>query len=143
MEQVAIARAIAVMAHRGQKYGTRDYFLAHSWPVAVEVTRLTQGDEYSIAAAYLHDVLEDTGITEPQLRKAGVDLPVIRLVHTLTRSKAAERYDEYIERLINSERAVRQIKLADLTVNLRNGPKESLVRRYSKARTLIQESLTS
>lgn len=61
------AFAFAERAHRGQpgKYG-RGRFIAHPARVA-ELTAAAGGDEVAVAAAYLHDVLEKTGVSSAEL----------------------------------------------------------------------------
>jgi (p)ppGpp synthase/HD superfamily hydrolase len=58
---VARARALAVEAHKDQKYGTQPY-VVHISDVVKRVQTITQDPEV-IAAAWLHDVVEDTQIT--------------------------------------------------------------------------------
>jgi len=138
MEQVSIARAIAVVAHRWQKYGGRDYFNAHVKPVAELVMAMSMGDEDSIAAAYLHDVLEDTDLTWAGLMKAGVSNRVANIVVELTK-REGEIYRDYIKRVKSGSIEARRIKLADLTVNIA-GKHESLAKRYEWAINYLKGS---
>lgn len=128
--QIFIARAIAVVAHKGQRYGKEPYF-RHPQDVARRVYDETQGEEIQVAAAWLHDVLEDTKVTKADLAEAGVDYRVIELVQILTREDG-ESYREYIIRVANNRRAA-TIKLADLAANLSHNPRESLRIRYMAA----------
>lgn len=137
MEQVSVARAIAVIAHRFQKYGKRDYFNAHVLEVATETLRLTQGDSDTLSAAYLHDVIEDTDITWAELKKAGISNRVCIIVMELTR-REDETYEEYIRRVKDSSFEARQVKLADLTVNMRNKPRPELMKRYTWAHRYLK-----
>lgn len=134
----ARAAEFARLAHAGQvrKYTGEPYF-NHCRSVA-NLVRERGGDEYMQAAAYLHDVIEDTGISADMLR---VDFPpaVVDLVIGLTdvytteayptwnrkRRKATEchRYSQECEK-------VQMIKLCDLIDNtsdiVRNDPKFAL-----------------
>ena len=130
--QVDVARAIAVIAHTGQKYGNKDYFMAHVLPVAKEAMRVSNGDWDTIAIAYLHDVLEDTDLTPALLRRAGVEPVIVVAVERLTR-RSDETYDAYIQRIMAGPIDSYWVKLADLTVNLNNNPSDSLRQRYERA----------
>ena len=72
-------------------------------------------DETSICVALLHDVLEDTSISEEELRQKGISSGVIDNIKLLTKGKE-EGYMEYLERLKSSEIAVK-VKIADLKHN--------------------------
>jgi (p)ppGpp synthase/HD superfamily hydrolase len=63
---VARARALAIEAHRDQKYGTQPY-VVHISDVVKRVMTITQDPEV-IAAAWLHDVAEDTEVTIDEIR---------------------------------------------------------------------------
>lgn len=62
------ARRLAKAAHAGQYYGTGEPYFIHPTQVAVMAERLGYGD-IVIAACYLHGVIEDTDMTEADLRK--------------------------------------------------------------------------
>jgi (p)ppGpp synthase/HD superfamily hydrolase len=61
------AQALASQAHKNQKYGTQPY-MAHIEDVVRRVKQITTDHEV-IAAAYLHDVVEDTDIPLDYIRK--------------------------------------------------------------------------
>ena len=71
---VAKAEKVAVAAHAGQTYGSngREY-IYHPCQVAELAARLGY-DKRVVAAAYLHDVLEDTSYPEATLRTEFGDL---------------------------------------------------------------------
>jgi hypothetical protein len=77
---VAAARAIATIAHRRQtdKLGV-DYIL-HPARVAARLT-----DPAEVAAAWLHDVVEDCDVTPGDLLKAGIAPEAVDAVVLLTR----------------------------------------------------------
>ena len=103
-------------------------------PIAV-AARLADEDERCVAAALLHDVVEDCGIAADDLVCEGIPSDVAATVLTLSR-RDTETYAEYIERISRDEIA-RKVKMADLRDNLdsRRGPFPSaqLAERYRKA----------
>jgi hypothetical protein len=135
---VQVAKGIAVMAHEGQQYLSDPprAYISHVQQVVNMVSMFTD-DPDTLAAAWLHDVLEDTKVTVNVLREFGVSDNVIHYAAMLTRQKGrtpAERvpYFEYIKR-IRGEPAARIVKLCDLAANLQAKPPESLAGRYVKA----------
>lgn len=60
------ARQIAQAAHRGQEYGTQPY-MVHIEDVVRRVKQITDDPEI-IAAAYLHDTVEDSPVTVADIR---------------------------------------------------------------------------
>ena len=131
--QEAIAIAIAIEAHEGQHdKGGRPY-IEHPATVSLGV----EGDERK-AAAWLHDVVEDTEWTLDGLRARGVSDEVVRAVDALTRRKPqGETYREYIARLSGNPIA-RDVKVSDLWHNSdparwRRGMRESLRKRYKRS----------
>ena len=110
VETFAAAYYIASKAHEGQldKAG-KDYFL-HPQRVADKFS------DYSLkTVAILHDVLEDTWITEELLRKLFPEY-ICDAVVALTR-KSDESYGEFIKRLSCNVFA-RKVKIEDLADNL-------------------------
>lgn len=61
------AKLLAAELHKNQKYGTRPY-VVHLAAVARKVEE-AGGSPQQIAAAWLHDSLEDTDITQDELRR--------------------------------------------------------------------------
>lgn len=105
------ARAISEQAHEGQKDLAGHPYSYHAGRVADNFGR----NNYGIAA-YLHDVVEDTGWTLDQLRERGFSAEVVEAVDALTRRKG-EEYMEYIKRCAENAIAI-HVKLADLTDNM-------------------------
>lgn len=135
---VRIARAVAIAAHAGQKYGKADYYMAHVLKVANEVFDVTQGDEDLVAAAYLHDVVEDTKVDMRLLIRIGFNERVLRVVRLLTRVKS-ESYEDYIMRVkYQGRRDARVVKLADLKTNLKSKPRKFLLDRYTWAYRVLK-----
>ena len=71
-------------------------------------------DELKIIAM-LHDVVEDTAITDDNLREMGFSTRVLQAVASLTHDKE-EDYMEYVKKLAYNSDA-RQVKMADLRDN--------------------------
>src|ERR671928_1907012 len=64
-----LARAFrrAAQAHEGQQRRSGEPFVRHPWGVAKILAELRQ-DDATLAAALLHDVVEDTGVELDELR---------------------------------------------------------------------------
>ena len=111
MKMANIALESAISAHKGQKdLGGRDY-IEHPKAVA----NLLETDEEK-TVGYLHDVLEDTSITEEDLVTMGISSEIVSAIKILTK-KRGEPYTEYIERVKENELA-RKVKIADLQHNM-------------------------
>ena len=66
----------------------------------------------------LHDVIEDTDVTELDLLEMGIDSSIVRGVSILTRL-STETYSEYVDRVISSDDVdVWAVKYADSSHNL-------------------------
>ncbi len=107
-------KPLARKAHRGQKYGDRDYIEAHVAQVAAIVARLGYSDLY-VAAAWLHDVVEDTPVTELDLIDQGIPADVVAAVEALTERKN-ETHPHYLARVAVHPMAV-AVKYADSSAN--------------------------
>lgn len=68
--KVAVAIDLAHALHAGQKYGARVPYTVHLQAVASWVEYVLPDDEDAVCAAWLHDVLEDTGFSRKQLHAA-------------------------------------------------------------------------
>jgi guanosine-3',5'-bis(diphosphate) 3'-pyrophosphohydrolase len=106
------AIALAAGAHAGQLDKQGNSYILHPLRVMMRV----QDDEARMVAV-LHDTLEDTSLTEKDLREAGFSAAVIAAVQTVTRHKG-QSYADYVVGCSRSEVA-RQVKLADLEDNAR------------------------
>lgn len=136
-ELIEAAKELAKRAHQGQKrkYTGTDYF-EHPRRVAERVAEL-DGTPEMIAAAYLHDVLEDTQVTDQEILDA-TNLDVLRLVAELTNRRAKairivrKRLDN--DRLSGVSPAAKFIKLIDRIDNLREmeGAPENFKRLYAE-----------
>lgn len=107
------ALKLALDAHEGQVDKAGVDYAHHLTTVGEFVKEVTDKDEI-LAVAYLHDVLEDTDVTEKQLKELFSE-EVVNAVKALTKEKY-EPYQFYLERVKANEWA-RVVKLADLTHN--------------------------
>lgn len=118
-DMVALARRIAEEAHQGQfrRDGVTPY-IQH----CAEVARRTAGDAVAEAAAWLHDVLEDTSVTVDDLRSQNMSEEVIEIVLLLT-NRHGKANDSYLDRIASHPRA-KKVKIADLIANLADNATE-------------------
>ncbi len=68
LDLLARANQFSARAHRGQKRQSGDDFVSHSVAVATILAE-QQMDSTTIAAALLHDVVEDAGVTVDDIRR--------------------------------------------------------------------------
>lgn len=106
------AVAVATEAHEGQKRWGGEPYISH--PLAVAESFGPVAGPAKVAAV-LHDVLEDTAVTEEELRTEFPDFIVDNLL--LLTHKDDESYADYIMRIRTSGLA-RLVKAADIQHNL-------------------------
>jgi len=142
-KQILLARVIAKAAHSGQVSKDGTPYILHPEQVAKNV-EAAGGDYEMIAAAWLHDVVEDTAITYEDLLEAGVDTDVVTLVMALTHDSETQTYMDFIRDIgvIGGKRAVR-IKLADIAHNMVRGtlPTEKQMKKYTEAKAYLEAML--
>ena len=119
MATIEKALQIAAKVHEGQTDKDGQPYILHP----LRVLNGVDGDEAKIVAA-LHDVVEDSTVTEANLRKEGFSEAVITAVNCLTHRKG-ESYADYVIRCGENEIA-RRVKLADLEDNSR--PSRAILR---------------
>ncbi|GAA1814353.1 hypothetical protein [Agromyces neolithicus] len=113
ISQVALAKGIAFVAHRGQIDRSGLPYIDHPGRIAERFDAASE--PVAAAAAWLHDVLEDSDVTAQELFEAGV-LPVVTdVVQLLTRTPDISP-DEYYAR-IRRDPVARRVKLADIDDN--------------------------
>lgn len=111
-QMLANAIALASNAHKSQLDKAGKPYILH--PLAV--MRLTGSDDADImAAAVLHDTVEDTKTTYQDLVEAGMSNRVINIVKLMTKQRG-QTQDEYFAGILSSKDAM-ICKLADLTHN--------------------------
>lgn len=123
------AAEFAAKAHEGMlRKGGKMPYIYHPMEVALLVSRMTK-DEEVIAAAYLHDILEDTAVTAQELEQE-FGSRVLKLVLAETENKALtweERKAETIHHLESASLEVKLLTLADKLSNLRATARDYLV----------------
>ncbi len=118
---------VAARAHRDDlRKGSDIPYLSHSASVALLLERVGISDDHIIAAALLHDVVEDTAVTIEDLAR---DFPpnVVELVEGLSERKLDtegkrrpwhDRKRDHLEVVATSPFGVRAVVLADKLHNL-------------------------
>lgn len=121
---IAKAKRYATEKHKGQKYGDEPYTY-HLELVVANVAMRKKGDPMLstyIAAAWLHDVMEDCGVLYSEIeREFGV--AIAYAVQCLTKTKD-ESYQRYIQSCIDCAVA-REVKICDTMANLTESFKSS------------------
>jgi (p)ppGpp synthase/HD superfamily hydrolase len=103
---------LAVQAHHGQKDKSGAPYILHPLRLMFQ-----QKDEVAMAAAVLHDVVEDTPVTLEQLRQAGFSEEIVAAVACLTHDPQ-DSYEDYVAK-IKTNPVARAVKLSDLEDNMR------------------------
>ena len=114
---IKIAREFAIKAHWGQMYGKKPY-LYHLEEVA-KVCKEFALPGYVIAAAYLHDVVEDTDTHADQIN-AEFNYQIATLVFSVTDGEGnnrKERKDKTYPKILSHPYGV-HLKLADRIANV-------------------------
>lgn len=104
------AMKLCYEAHMGQTDKSGLPYVFHPFHVAEQMQ-----DEYTTAAALLHDTLEDTWVTPDYLRKEEFPEEVVKALILLTHDPA-EPYMDYVRRIKKNPLA-RAVKMADLAHN--------------------------
>lgn len=119
------ALEVAAAAHHAQVRASGEAYLVHPLQVALTVARLEQGTD-AVAAAVLHDVIEDGGASIEDVERA-FGTPVASLVAALSKMSSLDvplreaRQAEYFRRLLlalGEDVRVIVVKLADRLHNL-------------------------
>lgn len=147
---IITAAQMATAAHQGQqrKYTGRDY-IEHPYRVAMRVAARPDATEEMVAAALLHDTLEDTTLTLKDLIEA-FGQKVAQMVWDLTNpSKShpemnrAQRKEMDRVHLGETDWQVKTIKLLDRIDNLRemDGAPSEFKKRYAKESALLADAI--
>lgn len=137
-EELVLAEELAREAHAGQVDKSGRAYVHH----LERVVSLVDGPQAQ-SVAWLHDVLEDTDITEDELLAEGISRDVVAAVQIVTR-RAPWDYEEYIRRIILSRNPLAiAVKRADLEDHLRPTCPPNLRGKYEAAWPLINEAWAS
>jgi len=126
LELIDRALRFSASAHRGQKRMSGEEFVSHS--IAVATILIGQFlDSTSIAAALLHDVVEDADVRSEDIAQefgpevAGLVEGLTKIAHLTFRSTAEEQVENYRKLLLSIAKDARVIiiKLADRLHNMR------------------------
>jgi (p)ppGpp synthase/HD superfamily hydrolase len=140
---VELAQSIAEHAHQGQVDKLGVAYIEHPRWVAGRVDTPDRK-----AAAWLHDVLEDTSVAEDDLLRMGIPMRVVWVVVLLTRRTGIGREQYYAE--IRQDPDALAVKLADVehnthpdrTSQLPEKDRIRLDKKYTDARrSLLQNEL--
>ncbi len=104
------ALCLCFEAHKEQKDKSGMPYVFHPFFLASGMD-----DEFSVTAALLHDVVEDTDITFDDLREMEFPEEVITVLSLLTHNEGVS-YEDYVAAIKENETA-RKVKLADLRHN--------------------------
>lgn len=135
----AAAKAIAVIAHREQTDRIGVAYIEHPRRVAAKLS-----DPREVAAAWLHDVIEDCNISAQDLLDAGISQDVVDAVLLLTRTEDVGKDDYY--KAIRKNPIALAVKLADIADNtdekrtsqLEPDERERLAKKYREALAILE-----
>ena len=123
--QLKKAEQLATQAHAGQfRRDGKTPYINHPRDV---VSRVDDIDAKIVA--WLHDILEDTDVTEEDLYDSGFTYPQIHAIKLLTK-QPGQSYDDYLDHITTSNIA-RRVKIADMQSNLDDDPTERQIKKYS------------
>ena len=123
-------------------------YIGHPGRVAQRVAEVG-GPAEAIAAAWLHDVVEDTWVSLPCLAEAGFPTAVVTAVDAVSK-RTGETSEEYAQRIVPDALAV-LVKRADLADNasparlgeLDPETRARLAAKYADFTTILNTALTS
>lgn len=108
---INLARAIATTAHDGVYRADGTDYIDHPEAVAHYAETYYRADDHTIAACWLHDVIEDTDVTLDDLAAAGIPPEVLGAVDAVT-IRPGEPYLAAVARAADHPLA-RIVKLSD------------------------------
>lgn len=139
----AAVEAVARAAHEGQTDKAGRPYAEHLQAVA-EGVRARGGDEAQIAAAWLHDSVEDDALREQWLEEAALSPRTKDIVRAVTK-RAGEKPEDYAARILATPGAL-LVKEADLAHNADptrlarltdEATRIRLTKKYTHMRTLL------
>jgi (p)ppGpp synthase/HD superfamily hydrolase len=158
MNFIQKAYNFAKQAHQGQKRKDGKDYCKHVANVADTVDRdwfrlipyeaqahWNNHKDHVVAAAFLHDVVEDCGVTKEQLLAEGFSVMTAEIVDAVSR-KVGENYFDFIMRIHNGDSVgfcgtfrtgMVAVKLADLEDNMSDLNEGSLKDKYRLAHYIL------
>lgn len=144
-ELVEHAEQVARAAHAGQVDKAGVPYIGHPERVARAVASSAPDPlrSQAQAVAWLHDAVEDTGVTLDRLRAEGFPADVVNGVDAMTK-RAGESIEDYFSRVRANDLA-RIVKAADIEDNtapervrkLDEGTRARLAAKYARSRELL------
>lgn len=140
-----LALSIAREAHEGQVDKSGHAYIEHPTRVAERLRRRhPDAGAGVIAAALLHDVLEDTELTRNDLICRGIPSDVVDDVEAVTK-RAGEPAEEYFAR-VRARAGARAVKHADIEDNtdparlemLDEATRQRLIAKYTRSLQLLE-----
>lgn len=139
---LADVEAVARAAHEGQTDKAGRPYAEHLEAVA-EGVRARGGDDDQIAAAWLHDAVEDDALSDQWLQEAALSRRTKDIVRAMTK-RAGEPPEAYAARILATEGAP-LVKEADLAHNadparlavLDETTRKRLTEKYARMRALL------
>ena len=110
-EQLQFALELAIEKHKNQKDKSGKPYILHP----LHIMETVKSDDAKIVAI-LHDIIEDTDVTEEDLLKAGLSKYIVDAIVLLTRPYD-EDYMDYVKK-VSSNPLAKEVKLADLEHNM-------------------------
>lgn len=103
--------AVALKAYAGQTDKAGKTYILHPLRLMAKMD-----NEFEMAVALLHDVIEDSAYTSKDLLNQGIPRAVVDAVQVLTKIEG-ERYDQFIARVMKNPLATK-VKVADIEDNI-------------------------
>lgn len=131
------AHKLAVHMHTGQMYGDVEYIVHLEEVVASVKRKWGEHNRDLLAVAILHDIIEDTNMTEQKLSNH-VGKDIAKYVQALSKIEG-EPYDAYIARC-REHHYTKEVKIHDTLCNLTRSimaDSRKRVQKYSKQLALL------
>lgn len=135
IDMLSEAKAISTKAHMGQSRWSGLPYITHPEAVA---NSFEDNEVDCKIAAWLHDVVEDTGVSLTELHEKGFS-PIVLDAIALVTKKEGENYADFIMWIAKSDNLVaKKVKLADLKHNMSDLKEGSMKDKYRLATLLIE-----
>lgn len=138
------AREVMEIAHKGQKRWGGAPYSNHPKKVVDILLRMEVYNEDILAAAYLHDTLEDTEL-DPSVIKSKFGTKVLNLVVELTFQDSSKDDQIYFDQIVKLSNDASIIKIADIYANLtdnkKKAPSTHFIEKRMTALMLINQTL--
>ena len=137
------AYVVAVSAHKGQVDKVGAPYIDHPARVAHAVSQDVPENTDALVVAWLHDVVEDTGVTLDDLRLMGFNDVVVEAVDAISK-RHREAFEQYYDR-VKANPVALVVKWHDVADNSRPDrlakvapdTRERLVKKYERAKLIL------